>query len=194
MLGTKPWKNKFDKFGGQYVYYCKNKTYTFWLGTCTRILNTPLYLSVFRIRIRKFLGPPGSGAGSVSRRYGSGFGTGTFHHQAKIVRKTFISNVLWLHYDFLSLKNDVNISSKSNKQKTRKICLGSCLEGHWSGSRAGSVIQRYRSRGIGSGPLIEILNHGVVCVLGYISSPHARLCTSVKNLWKGGLKSQTHSS
>jgi hypothetical protein len=36
----------------------------------------------------------------------------SFHHQAKIV-----STVLWLLYDFLSLKNDVNVSLKSNKQK-----------------------------------------------------------------------------
>ncbi len=31
----------------------------------------------------------------------------------KIVRKPFISTVLWLLYDFLSLKNDVNAPSKS---------------------------------------------------------------------------------
>ncbi len=37
--------------------------------------------------------------------------------QAKIVRKTLIPTVLWLIFDFLSLKNDVNVHSKSNKQK-----------------------------------------------------------------------------
>ncbi len=42
---------------------------------------------------------------------------GSFHHQAKRVRKTLISTVLWLLYDFLSLKNDVNVPSKRNKQK-----------------------------------------------------------------------------
>ncbi len=47
-------------------------------------------------------------SGSVSQRYGSG----TFYHQAKIVRKTLISTVLWLLYDFLSLKNDVNVPLK----------------------------------------------------------------------------------
>jgi hypothetical protein len=36
-------------------------------------------------------------------------------HQAKIVRKTLISTVLWLLYDFLSLKNSVNTSLKSNR-------------------------------------------------------------------------------
>ncbi len=43
-------------------------------------------------------GPPGSG--STSQRYGSG----SFYHQAKIVRKTLIPIVLWLLLDFLSLK------------------------------------------------------------------------------------------
>jgi hypothetical protein len=39
------------------------------------------------------LGPPGSGF---------------FHHQAKIERKTLIPTVLWLLYDFWFLKNDVD--------------------------------------------------------------------------------------
>jgi hypothetical protein len=50
-------------------------------------------------------GPPRSG--SISQRYGSG----SFHHQAKIVRKTLIPIVLWLLYDFLSLKSYVKIQS-----------------------------------------------------------------------------------
>ncbi len=51
--------------------------------------------------------------------YKSGYssGSGSFHHQAKIVRKTLISTVLWLLNDFLSLKNVVNVPSKCNKQK-----------------------------------------------------------------------------
>ncbi len=82
----------------------------------------------------------------VSRKFGSG----SFHHQAKMVKKTFISTVcdfLWLFifeewgksifksnskenlyfyclrllYDFLSLKNNVNRPLKSNKQKTGKF-------------------------------------------------------------------------
>ncbi len=36
---------------------------------------------------------------------------------AKIVKKTFNPSVLWLLYDRLSLKNDVNVPSKSKKQK-----------------------------------------------------------------------------
>ena len=62
-------------------------------------------------------GPPGSGSWSISQRYGSG----SFYHQAKILRKTLISTVLWLLYDFLSLKNDVNVPSKKGKKpKTQK--------------------------------------------------------------------------
>ncbi len=62
-------------------------------------------------------GPPGSGSGSISQRYGSGYGSGFFYHQAKIVRKPLIPTSLWRLFDLLSLKNDVNVPSKSNKQK-----------------------------------------------------------------------------
>ncbi len=37
-----------------------------------------------------------------------------------MVSKTLIPTVLWLFYDILSLKNDVNVDSKSKKQKTKK--------------------------------------------------------------------------
>ncbi len=64
-------------------------------------------------------GPPGSG--SISQRYGSGFGSGSgsgsFYHHAKIVRKTLIPTIFVTFFDFLSLKNDVNVPGKSNKQK-----------------------------------------------------------------------------
>ncbi len=53
-------------------------------------------------------------------------------HQAKIVRKTLIFNVLCHLYDFLSLKNDVNVPSKSNSKKR-------------PGSEYGSVSQWYGS-------------------------------------------------
>jgi hypothetical protein len=60
-------------------------------------------------------GPPGSG--STSQRYGSG----SFHHHAKIVRKTLKPPTYFVTlFVFLSLKNDVNVLSKSNKQK--KLC------------------------------------------------------------------------
>jgi hypothetical protein len=61
-------------------------------------------------------GPPGSGSGSTSQGYGSGSGSGSFYHHAKIVRKPLIPSI----FDFLSLKNDVKVPSKSNKQK--KLC------------------------------------------------------------------------
>jgi hypothetical protein len=63
-------------------------------------------------------GPPGSG--STSQMYGSGSGSGSLYHHAKIVRKTLIPSILVTLVDFLSLKNDVNVPSKSNKQK--KLC------------------------------------------------------------------------
>ncbi len=85
--------------------------------------------AVLRIRIHMFLGlpdpdphvfgPPGSG--STSQRYGSG--SGSFYHHAKIVRKNLIevdSYYFVTLFDFLSLKNDVNVPSKRNKQK--KLC------------------------------------------------------------------------
>jgi hypothetical protein len=36
--------------------------------------------------------PPGSG--SISQRYGSGFGSGSFYHHEKIARKTLIPTIL----------------------------------------------------------------------------------------------------
>jgi hypothetical protein len=51
--------------------------------------------------------------GSISTRYGSG----SFCHQAKIVRKPLIRTVFWLLYDYLPLKNYVNVASKSKNQK-----------------------------------------------------------------------------
>jgi hypothetical protein len=49
-------------------------------------------------------GPPGYGSGPDP------------YHQAKIVRKTLIPTVFLIRFDFLSLKNDVNVPSKSKKQ------------------------------------------------------------------------------
>jgi hypothetical protein len=79
-------------------------------------------------------GPPGSGSGS--QRYGS------FHHQAKILRKSLISVVLWLFYD--SLKSDVNVSSKSKKQEKTFLVASwrSLTKRAWSVARSGSVSQR----------------------------------------------------
>ncbi len=61
-------------------------------------------------------GPPGSGPDPFSQRYGSA--SGSFYHQAKIVRKkTLILTVLWLLFGILSLKNYVTVTSKNIKQK-----------------------------------------------------------------------------
>jgi hypothetical protein len=60
-------------------------------------------------------GPPGSG--SICQRYGSGSGSFT---SWKISKKNLDSYNFVTLFDFLSLKNDVNVPSKSNKQK--KLC------------------------------------------------------------------------
>ncbi len=57
--------------------------------------------------------------------YGSGSGSVSFHQQTKNLRKN--STVLWLLHDSLSLKNDVNVTSKRNKHKIIFCCH---LEGH----------------------------------------------------------------
>ncbi len=53
-------------------------------------------------------------------------GSGFFHHQAKKVRKTLISTFLCLLLDFLDMKTDVNVPSKSTKQKVwkKKLFVG----------------------------------------------------------------------
>jgi hypothetical protein len=43
-------------------------------------------------------------------------GSGSFYHQAKIVRKTLIPTVFCLFYDFLSFIKNVTVHSKSNKK------------------------------------------------------------------------------
>ncbi len=59
---------------------------------------------------------PGSGSGSISTRYG----TGSFY-QEKIVWKNLIPTVSWLIYDFLYLKNYLNVDSKSTVISKKKI-------------------------------------------------------------------------
>jgi hypothetical protein len=59
-------------------------------------------------------GPPGSSSRSISQMYGSG----SLYHQPKIVRKPLIPTFLLLLFDFLSLKNDVNVPSKVIRRKT----------------------------------------------------------------------------
>ncbi len=90
-------------------------------------------------------GPPGSG--STSQRYGSG--SGSFYHYAKIVLINIESYYFVTLFDFLSLKNDVNVPSKviSRKNCVKKLVFCWHLEGQWrkeqdsdqgSGSESGS--------------------------------------------------------
>ncbi len=63
-------------------------------------------------------GPPVSG--SISQRYGSGFGSGSgsfYLSSCKNSKKTLESYYYVTFFDFLSLKNDINVPLKSNKQK-----------------------------------------------------------------------------
>ncbi len=80
-------------------------------------------------------GPPGSGSGS-------------FCHKARIVRKTLIFTVLLLLFDFLSLKNDVRVPSKS-KYAEKLFFKISFLLASWRSiikiEGSGSICQRHGS-------------------------------------------------
>ncbi len=84
-------------------------------------------ISVFRIRrILKFLGLPDPDTLVRGTDPDPDHST-----SSKNSKKTFISTVLCLIYDFLSLKNDLIVPSKSNMQTNRKWVF-SCwrFEGH----------------------------------------------------------------
>ncbi len=91
-------------------------------------------------------GPPGSASRSVICVYGSGFGS--FHNEPKNEEKPWFIPFLLLFYDFLSLKNGVNVPSKRNKHKNLKK-KAYFLLASWRTltKRAGSwsVCQRYGS-------------------------------------------------
>jgi hypothetical protein len=70
-------------------------------------------------------GPPGSGSGSISQRYGS------FYHHAKKVRKTLIPTALGLLFDFLSLKIMYMYLQKVLSKKTKQ--KNSFLLASWEG-------------------------------------------------------------
>ncbi len=65
-------------------------------------------------RIRMVLGLPDP---EVIILYGSVSGSGSFQQQAKKVRKTLISTILWLLFEILSIETDAHVPSKCNKQK-----------------------------------------------------------------------------
>ncbi len=104
----------------------------------------PKYLILYPykpvLRIRMFLGlldpdpdvfgPPGSGSGYISTKYGSG--SGSFNNQEKLVWKTLIPTVLWLFLWHFIFEKSCKCSFKSNKQKLRKKTIFSYHpEGHW---------------------------------------------------------------
>jgi hypothetical protein len=68
----------------------------------------------------RFFGPPGSGSGSTSQRYGSGSdsgsGSGSFYHSKKNLDSSYFVTL----FEFFFFENDVNVASKSHKQK--KLC------------------------------------------------------------------------
>ncbi len=71
-------------------------------------------------------GPPGSGSGFTSQRYGSGSGVLLWIRirillsSCKNSKKNLDSYYFVTLFEFLSLKNVVNVASKSHKQK--KLC------------------------------------------------------------------------
>ncbi len=83
-----------------------------------------------------------------------------FYHQSQIVMKIFLPSVLWLLFDFLSLNYDVNVPSKSNKQKNTFFKLVFLLASWRSltkiaGSRSGSGF-RFMSQMYGSSDPVRI--------------------------------------
>ncbi len=67
----------------------------------------------------RVFGPPGSG--SISQRYGSRSrsGSGSFCHQAKIVRKTLIPIALWLIFYFLSFVAILVVTDENSRIRIR---------------------------------------------------------------------------
>ncbi len=82
------------------------------------------------------------GSGSVGSVCFGPPGSGSFYHQAKIVRKTLIPTLLWLSFDFLSLKNDVNVPSKRDKLVFRWRLEGQSM---MKIAGSGSISQRHVS-------------------------------------------------
>ncbi len=65
---------------------------------------------------------------------------------SKNSKKTLIFTILWLLYDFLALSNYVNVTLKSNKQKTEtNIFCCRHHENHWQKQQSGSISQRFGS-------------------------------------------------
>jgi hypothetical protein len=69
------------------------------------------------------------------------------HYQANLVKKKTLFLLFCDFYAFSSLKNDVNVHSTANKQKTqkKKLLFVSVLEVNDEISGSGSVCHRYGS-------------------------------------------------
>jgi hypothetical protein len=111
---------------------------------------------VLRIRIRirmrispeqHVFGPPGSGSGSISQRYGSGS-----FYQSKNSKKNLDFYCFVTSFWLLSLENDVDVLSKSNTRYTEKLFYklvfslaswGSMMKIAESGYESGSISQRH---------------------------------------------------
>ncbi len=79
-----------------------------------KILTDKYKIAVLRIRIGRIrtFWTPGYGSRCIRYQYGSGSNSGSFYNQAKIVGNTLIPTVLWLLFDFLSLKKLFKCSFK----------------------------------------------------------------------------------
>ncbi len=75
---------------------------------------------MFRIRIHIFLGLPDPDPLVRGMDPDPALDPDPSIIMQKLVRKTLIPTILWPFFDFLSLKNDVYVPSKSNKRK--KLC------------------------------------------------------------------------
>ncbi len=90
-------------------------------------------------------------------------GSGSFHQQAKKVRKSKISIIFWILFNFLFFKTDVNVPSNSDKQKTLKktfllATFQPLMEEAGSGTGSGSLSQWYGSTTlVKKGKLLEVL-------------------------------------
>jgi hypothetical protein len=130
-----------------------------------------------------YFGPPGSASGSINQIYGSD--SGSFYHQAKVEIKTLIPTVLWLLYDFLSLKNDVNVRYLQKVISKKKFLLTSwrsLTKIAGSGFASGAIVR-------GMDPRIRIRFtpkfHGSATLA--ITSPNVyTLCTYVDDTVEGG--------
>ncbi len=125
-------------------------------------------------RIHMIFGPPGSGS---------------FYHHAKIVKKNLDSYYFVTLYDFLSLKNDVNVpylqkvSVISRKNCVKKSVFCWHLEGQWRKWQdpdpgSGSISQRHGSADPDPDPPQNVMDPQYwICRYRYLEPVTALLCS-----------------